>query len=128
MIFLVLLHLNDGSEYLSYFSLFAFAVIPSARCVKYRGVEPKFDGAFVASSATVVGKVTVGAKSSIWYGAVLRGDDNTITIGEGVSIGDRVMIHCSSGPVLGDKPTVIGNRAVVGAGAILHGNYTNTLA
>lgn len=96
------------------------ALIPSTIAVKYLGASPSVsEKAFVASSATVVGKVTVGARSSIWYGAVLRGDDNTITIGEDVSVGDRVMIHCSNSPA--DAPTVIGNRCIVGAGAILHG-------
>ncbi len=51
----------------------------------------------------------------------LSGDDSSITIGEGVSIGDRVMVHCSGGHGNGEKPTVIGDRVVVGAGAILHG-------
>ena len=55
----------------------------------------------------------------MWYGAVVRGDVNTITIGEGVTIGDRAMIHCSG--IAGDNPTIIGNNAVVGAGAIIHG-------
>ena len=98
-------------------------MIPSTTAVKYRGASPNVSAeAFVASSATVVGKVTVGARSSIWYGAVLRGDDNTITIGEEVSVGDRVMIHCSNAPA--DAPTVIGNRCVIGAGSILHGSFS----
>lgn len=77
------------------------------------------NGSFVAPSAAVLGKVKLGQHSSVWYGAVVRGDVNTITIGEGVSIGDRAMIHCSG--VAGDHPTVIGNNVVVGAGAIIHG-------
>ena len=48
------------------------------------------------------------------------GDVNKITIGEGVTIGDRAMIHCSS-PATQNKPTIIGNRVIVGAGAIVHG-------
>jgi gamma-carbonic anhydrase len=77
------------------------------------------NNAFVASSASVIGKVRIGKGSSVWYGAVVRGDVNTITIGEGVTIGDRAMIHCSG--IAGNNPTVIGNHAVVGAGAIIHG-------
>ena len=48
------------------------------------------------------------------------GDVNTVTIGEGVSIGDRALIHCGS-IATQNKPTVIGNRVVIGAGAIVHG-------
>ena len=50
----------------------------------------------------------------------LLGDVNTVTIGEGVTIGDRAMIHCSS-TATSNKPTTIGNRVIVGAGAIVHG-------
>jgi len=93
---------------------------PSTRAVKLGAHVPAITNAFVAPTATVIGQVTVGSQSSIWYGAVLRGDVNTISIGEGVTIGDRAMIHCSGGATF-NKPTVIGNRAVVGAGAIVHG-------
>lgn len=87
--------------------------------MKLRNVTPKISSAFVAPDAAIVGKVTIGASSSVWYGATLRGDVSTITIGENVSIGDRVMVHCSSFPK--ELPTVIESNVVVGAGAILHG-------
>lgn len=87
--------------------------------MKLRGVTPDIQGSFVASSATVIGQVKIGAQSSVWYGAVLRGDDNTITIGENVTIGDRVMVHASKYPK--PAPTVVGNKAVINSGAILHG-------
>lgn len=92
---------------------------PSLRSVKLKGHAPQLAGNFVAPSAAVIGQVKLGKGSSIWYGAVLRGDDNTITIGEDVTIGDRVMIHCSKLPK--PAPAVVGDRAVIGSGAILHG-------
>jgi len=99
------------------------ALIPATTALKYQNALPTTAAdSFIAPSATLVGKVTIGKQSSIWYGAVLRGDDSTITIGDKVSIGDRVMIHCSGGRAgLLEAPTVIGNRSIVGAGAILHG-------
>jgi len=68
----------------------------------------------------VIGKVEIGKGASVWYGAVVRGDVNSITIGDGASIGDRAVIHCNGGQA-GDFPTRIGSNAVVGAGAIIHG-------
>jgi gamma-carbonic anhydrase len=91
------------------------------RSIKFRNDAPNFSANFVAPSATVVGKVNVGENSSIWYGAVLRGDDNTITIGKNVTVGDRVMIHCSKLPK--EAPTVIEDNAVIGTGSILHGCF-----
>mmetsp|Transcript_26916 Transcript_26916/g.25774 ORF Transcript_26916/g.25774 Transcript_26916/m.25774 type:complete len:281 (+) Transcript_26916:144-986(+) len=89
---------------------------PPTRAIKLGSHIPVIKGAFVASTASVIGKVQVGSSSSIWYGAIVRGDVNSITIGDGVTIGDRVMIHCSA-----ELPTIIGDRSVVGAGAICHG-------
>lgn len=92
---------------------------PTVRAVKFNGVKPAIKGAFIASSASVVGKVTIGPRTSILYGAIVRGDVSTITIGESVTIGENTMIHCSSKPK--EIPTVIGNNVVVGPSSILHG-------
>jgi len=93
---------------------------PSIRVMKLGKATPSVAGnAFVAPTASVIGSVTVGAQSSVWYGAVIRGDVNSITIGEKCSIGDRAMVHCSG--IMANKPTVIGNGVVIGAGAIVHG-------
>lgn len=92
---------------------------PSLRAVKLRGAAPKSSGTFVAPSATLIGKVQVGKFSSVWYGATLRADVSSITVGEHTTIGDRVMVHCSSQPK--EFPTKIGNNVVVEAGCILHG-------
>ena len=70
------------------------------------------NGAWVAQNATIVGDVTLGEDASIWYGAVLRGDCGTITIGDGTNIQDNAVVH---------DETVIGKRCTVGHGAIVHG-------
>ncbi|KAK3022108.1 hypothetical protein RJ639_045952 [Escallonia herrerae] len=78
--------------------------------------------AFVAPSASITGDVQVGRGSSIWYGCVLRGDVNSITIGSGTNIQDHSLVHVAksnlSGKVL---PTIIGDNVTVGHSAVLHG-------
>jgi len=78
------------------------------------------EGAFVAPSASVIGWVDIGQNSSVWYGAVIRGDVNSIKIGTQTSLGDRVVVHVSRYGKGGPIPTVIGDRCVVGSAAILH--------
>jgi len=65
--------------------------------------------AFVSPDAVIIGNVTVGPESSIWPGAVLRGDHGSITIGAQSSIQDGSVIHCGPG-----FPTKVGDRCVVG--------------
>ena len=72
--------------------------------------------ASVAESATLVGKVTLGKNSSVWYGAVLRGDEGSITIGQGTNIQDLCVLHCDH-----DANITIGNNVTIGHGAIVHG-------
>jgi carbonic anhydrase/acetyltransferase-like protein (isoleucine patch superfamily) len=72
--------------------------------------------AFVASTASVMGNVTIGAAASVWYGAVLRGDLEAIEIGEETNIQDLTMVHADPG-----LPCRIGRRVGVGHRAILHG-------
>lgn len=72
--------------------------------------------AVVARGAVVLGDVTVGADSSIWYNAVVRGDVQFITIGAGTNIQDNAVLHVDA-----DSPLTIGDRVTVGHGAILHG-------
>lgn len=81
------------------------------------GRRPQVAGsAFVASAAVVVGRVRIGARSSVWYGSVLRGDDEEIVIGEDSNVQDLSMIHADPG-----FPAVIGDRVTVGHRAIVHG-------
>jgi gamma-carbonic anhydrase len=71
----------------------------------------------------VIGSVRVGQASTVWYGAVLRGDVNSISIGNVCSIGDRAVVHCAGGdPQTGEGrlATSIGNNVTVDAGATLH--------
>ena len=70
---------------------------------------------FVASNATIVGDVTLGEHSSVWYGAVLRGDINSIEIGEGTNIQDLALVHLAD--ELGVK---IGRYCTIGHSAIIH--------
>ncbi|XP_073031832.1 gamma carbonic anhydrase 1, mitochondrial-like isoform X1 [Primulina eburnea] len=78
--------------------------------------------AFVAPSASVIGDVRVGRGSSIWYGCVLRGDVNGITVGSGTNIQDNSLVHVAksnlSGKVL---PTIIGDNVTIGHSAVIHG-------
>jgi carbonic anhydrase/acetyltransferase-like protein (isoleucine patch superfamily) len=74
------------------------------------------ESVFVADGAVVAGDVTIGANSSIWYNAVVRGDMEPVTIGSGTNIQDLVMIHVDEG-----YPCVVGDRVGVGHNAILHG-------
>ncbi len=72
--------------------------------------------AFIAPGAVVLGDVTLGARASVWYGAVLRGDTAGIVVGEATNLQDGTMVHVDEG-----KPTRIGARVGVGHRAILHG-------
>ncbi len=83
----------------------------------FDGHEPVVtDGAWIAPSAMLVGRVTIGAHASVYFGAVLRGDVNSISLGEGSNIQDNVAVHCDD-----DKPTVIGRRVSIGHAAVVHG-------
>jgi len=72
--------------------------------------------AFVAPSATLLGEVTVGARSSIWYGAVLRGDMEPILIGSRTNVQDGTIVHVDV-----DMPVRIGDGVSVGHRAVIHG-------
>jgi carbonic anhydrase/acetyltransferase-like protein (isoleucine patch superfamily) len=71
--------------------------------------------AFIAKGARVVGNVTIGADSSVWYNAVLRADINVITIGDRSNIQDGAIIHLEN-----ELGCHVGNDVTVGHGAILH--------
>lgn len=67
---------------------------------------------YIAPNATVVGNVHLGDEVSVWYGAVLRGDNCTITVGDGTNIQDNAVIHSN---------TTVGRRVTIGHSAIIHG-------
>jgi gamma-carbonic anhydrase len=71
--------------------------------------------AFIAGNATVIGDVTLGPQSSVFYGAVLRGDIARIVVGEGSNLQDNVIVHLAD-----DGDAVIGAWCTVGHGAIVH--------
>jgi carbonic anhydrase/acetyltransferase-like protein (isoleucine patch superfamily) len=72
--------------------------------------------AFIAPGAVVLGDVTLGARASVWYGAVLRADTAAIVVGEATNLQDGTIVHVDTG-----KPTRLGARVGVGHRAILHG-------
>jgi len=92
-------------------------LVPSTRIISVDGVAPALPGAnnFIAPSASVIGNVTIGEHSSVWYGATIRGDVNTIKIGAKSSVGDRAVVQIQS-----DQSTSIGDNVTIGAGAIVH--------
>jgi carbonic anhydrase/acetyltransferase-like protein (isoleucine patch superfamily) len=74
------------------------------------------ESAFVAPTAAVIGQVTVGEGSNVWYHCVLRGDTNTITIGRRTNIQDGTIVHVNAGR----QCTTIGDDVTVGHAAIIH--------
>lgn len=72
--------------------------------------------AFVAENASVTGDVTLDPGANVWFGAVIRGDDAPITIGEKTNVQDLCMVHADPG-----TPNVIGGWNVIGHHAVLHG-------
>ncbi|MFI3279438.1 MAG: gamma carbonic anhydrase family protein [Rikenellaceae bacterium] len=87
-----------------------------------RGLEPQIaEDVFLAETAVVIGDVKIAASCSIWYNAVLRGDVNSITIGEGSNIQDGVVIHTLFTGSKTPSQTHIGRNVSVGHNAIIHG-------
>ena len=74
------------------------------------------DTAFIAPGAVVLGDVTIGENSGIWYNAVVRGDRDSIVIGKESNIQDNAVVHLGSG-----YPVEIGDHVTIGHGAIVHG-------
>lgn len=95
-------------------------LVPSTRFVAYDGVAPIVSEAasFVAPNASVVGDVSIGSNSSVWYGATLRGDVRSITIGDNSSVGDRAVVHGAK--MQSDHAVVVGDNVTIGAGAVVH--------
>ena len=71
---------------------------------------------FIAETAIVIGSVTMKHNSSIWWGAVVRGDYDHVTIGERSNVQDNAVVHMDK-----DSPVVIGNQVTIGHKAVLHG-------
>ena len=83
----------------------------------FRSATPRIDPtAFVAPTATLIGRVEVGPQASVWYGCVLRGDEEPITVGPGSNVQDLTIVHTDPG-----YPAVIGRNVTIGHGAVIHG-------
>lgn len=83
------------------------------------GSTPKLPAAglyWIAPNANIIGQIELGENVGIWFGAVLRGDNEPITVGEGTNIQEGVMVHTDMG-----FPLTIGNGCTIGHNAILHG-------
>jgi len=85
--------------------------------LRFNGATPSVpESAWVAPNGTLIGSVSLGEEASVFYGAVLRGDVDSITIGARSNIQDNVSVHCDSG-----TPTTVGSGVSVGHSAVLHG-------
>ena len=71
---------------------------------------------FFADGSKVIGNVKIKSNSSVWFNAVIRGDSNTIEIGENTNVQDNAVIHTST-----NSKVLIGNNVTIGHGAIIHG-------
>ena len=71
---------------------------------------------FIAPNATVLGEVEIGNEVSIWFGAVMRGDSDTISIGQRSNVQDNAVLHADPG-----FPCIIGDDCIIGHSAIVHG-------
>lgn len=84
---------------------------------EFEGIKPEIhESVFVADSADIIGDVKIGKNSSIWYNAVLRGDEHAIRIGENTNIQDGTVVHVGWG-----LDTIIGDNVTVGHNALVHG-------
>ncbi len=110
---------------MSYYTSASFAA--SMHCmniIPHHGVAPIIPASvYVHPSAQIIGEVRLGEQASIWCGAVLRGDVNSITIGAGSNVQDLAVLHVShktpTDPI--GAPLVIGERVTIGHSVILHG-------
>ena len=85
--------------------------------LSFCGKTPRDEGAaFVAPSATVQGDVVLKPGSTVWYGAVLRGDDGTLTVGKNSNVQDNAVLHCDIGGCV-----TLGENVTVGHCALVHG-------
>jgi carbonic anhydrase/acetyltransferase-like protein (isoleucine patch superfamily) len=83
-----------------------------------RGYTPIIpNSCWLAENSTIIGEVKMGENCSIWFNAVVRGDVNTITLGDNVNIQDGAVIHCT----YEKTKTILGNNVSVGHNALVHG-------
>jgi len=88
----------------------------TTRLDRFLGKQPLLgEGVYIAKGAAVLGDVTLGAQTSVWFNAVLRGDINRIIVGHHTNIQDNAVVHLAD-----DFPCIIGNYVTVGHSAIVH--------
>jgi carbonic anhydrase/acetyltransferase-like protein (isoleucine patch superfamily) len=75
--------------------------------------------AYVSPQSTIVGDVEIGAGTNVWPGAVIRGDQASVRLGENTCVQDSVVIHAHSP----DNPAIIGNNVIISTAAVVHGVY-----
>ena len=90
------------------------ALMPPINRLTFQGMSPTYpQHSFVAPNAAVIGNVTLGPRSSVWYGATLRGDVNAIKVGHTTNIQDRVVVHVAKHNAEGQsRDTVIGDKVL----------------
>ncbi len=89
----------------------------SGLIVPHKGLVPRVaSSAFIASNATLIGDVEIGADASIWFGVILRGDGPGIRIGENSNLQDGTVVHVARRGLM----TIVGNNVTVGHMALLH--------
>ena len=97
---------------------------PGVTIVPFNGHTPQIDdSAWIAPGCTIVGNVTIGAESSVWYNCVLRADVSRIVIGERTNVQDGSVLHCDPERA-GDpdgSPLLIGDDVLIGHMAMVHG-------
>ena len=97
---------------------------PDVSIITINGKSPQIDdSAFIAPGCRIIGDVTIGAGSSVWYNCVIRAEVNRIVIGARTNIQDGSVVHCD-GPMPGVEdgyPTIIGDDVLVGHNVMLHG-------
>lgn len=92
-------------------------LMPEVTIISFATLKPQIaDDIFVASGARLIGDLTIGAESSIWFNTVIRADVNYIRIGQKTNVQDNTVIHVSSE----GHPTLIGDEVTIGHNAILH--------
>lgn len=85
--------------------------------IPYLGVEPQIaGGVFLAPGSFVIGDVEMGANSSLWFNAVIRGDVNYVRVGARTNIQDNSVVHVTDG----GHPTIIANDVTIGHSAVIH--------
>jgi carbonic anhydrase/acetyltransferase-like protein (isoleucine patch superfamily) len=103
---------------ITFYSTFWFKSGKMALILPVRKMTPQFgENCYLAENATIVGEVRMGKNCSVWFNAVVRGDVNSIDIGDNTNIQDGAIIHCT----YKTAKTVIGNNVSIGHNAIVHG-------